>query len=203
MHMRSGTGEKMRPILIALALASVGTAAAAGPFGLEMGTPTSKLRVIGRADKPDTYQVAPPTPDAEFSAYVVVASSKQGLCKIVAFGKDHENDADGTAIRAAFEHVKATLAKQYGSSGDFDFVDFGSPWSKGGDFAMSLRENHRSLASFWDSSEESTLPGDITNIKLEAKATSSTTTYVTVTYEFANFGQCNGETVRTQNGRAL
>ena len=190
----------MRSVWMALAVASVGTAAAAGPFGLEMGTPTSKLHVIGKPKAVDTFEVAPPAPDAEFAAYVVVASAKDGVCKVLAYGKVHENDAEGATIRTVFKDVKARLAKQYGASGDFDFVDGTSPWIGRANYAASLRESHRTLASFWDPSEESTLPSDITAIKLEARATSSSATYVTVAYEFQNFDRCTAPPVRTYRG---
>lgn len=190
----------MRSVWMALAIASVGTAAAAGPFGLEMGMPASKLQVIGKSQAPNTFRIAPPSPDAEFTAYVVVASPKDGVCKVFAYGKIHENDADGATIRTVFNSVKADLAKQYGASGDFDFVDGTSPWIGRANYAMALRESHRTLASFWDPSEESTLPSDITAIKLEARAASASGTYVTVAYEFQNFDQCSAEPVRTYRG---
>ena len=160
----------------------------AAPFGVEMGTPIANLRVLSQ--KGSVYTVMAPNPNSEFESYMVIATAKTGVCKINGIGVDHTGDAEGSEIRGVFDKFKTILSTRYGTSKYYDFLHANSIWSNNTEFAMSLRQNQRTLADIWDAEEHSALAPDIDSIMLEAHATNTTTTYITVSYEFKNFKQC-------------
>jgi hypothetical protein len=163
-----------------------------------MGTPISKLHVL-KHDRENSYTIDVPTPNSEFESYVVLATPGTGVCKIVGIGKDHDGDAAGVEIRMAFNSMEAVLRSKYGNSKTFDFLQSGSIWNDVGDFAMALRRNERHLEGFWDRDENSTLPSDIRSINLSASATGSSSTYLTLSYEYTNMDACTAKRRATDN----
>lgn len=166
------------------------TAALAAPFGIAMGTPVNQLTVVS-TESPNTYKIRVPIPNSEFESYTVIAPPGIGVCKIIAVGRDHTGDHDGMAIRATYSDLKTALASKYGPSKEFDFIKNGALWSGDTEFAMSLRQNERILSSFWTAGYGSALPGDLTGVMIEGHATSASSTYVNIVYEYANFTQCS------------
>lgn len=179
---------------ITMAAASIIALAAwpalAGPFGIEMGDPISKYK-YKTTDSPYRYtltQVPTPFPDADF--YSVIATPETGVCKISMATKDFDNDSYGSKVQAEYEKLKKSLTDRYGSPTDsFDFLRSGSIWDESRDYAMSLKVDERVLSSFW-APKGKPVSGDIATITLEATATSGTSTYLAVRYEFKNTDRC-------------
>jgi hypothetical protein len=178
--------------------AAIGTAASAGPFGIEQGQPLSSLKVLKHV-RGNYYTVTVPSPHSNFEAYTVLVTPEDGVCKIAAIGKTLEGDAEGYEARRVYDNLKAGLQAKYGKSKDFDFLHSGSIWNKPNEWAMSLKQKERSLSSFWDQESGSTLPPDINSIMLDANAVSSTGTYVNVSYEFSNFSRCKNRIDKANN----
>jgi hypothetical protein len=84
--------------------------------------------------------------------------------------------------------MKAALSQKYGIPEDYDFLSAGALWKGSEDFAASLDQNERTLTSFW--MDVSDPANEVKSIKLEAKAARLSDTYVTLSYELKNFGQC-------------
>ena len=159
-----------------------------GAFGVAMGQPVSSLKVVKKLQG-NTYEVEVPKPNSEFEEYIVMAAPNTGVCKISALGKTHLNDRYGSDVRSAFDHLHAALVVRYGTAKDFDFLRAGSIWNDPQDFHMGVLKKERTLTSFWDRDNGSTLPVQLTSIMLDTRAVSSGP-YVALSYEFANFGKC-------------
>jgi hypothetical protein len=184
----------MRALVIAGAFFCLtATQAMAGVFGIEMGTPLSRLDVVKvRKTAPlGIYEINVPKPNSEFEAYMVVLTPKTGVCKIMGIGKDHPGDISGAEIRGVYSHLSDALTEKYGKHKTFDFIKAGSIWKDEGDFAMSLYQKERTLETFWDAEEASTLPSDLSSIDLQVTASSRSSTYLTLAYEFSNWDQCS------------
>ena len=189
----------MRGFAIALILLLAPAAAQAGPFGVERGMPLSKLQVIKKEDQPFYYEIRVPSPHPNFETYIAVVTPEDGLCKITGIGKTLEGDADGTIARSVFNELHSALSAKYGNSKDFDFLHANSIWNEPNEWAMSLKQNERSLASFWDREEHSNMPPDLSGITLQAHAVSSNGTYVNVSYEFSNSAACSTRSEASKN----
>jgi hypothetical protein len=169
-----------------------------GAFGLKMGQPVSSLKIVKKL-KENQYIVNVPLPNSEFTSYLAIASNNHGLCKVLGIGKDHENDRYGSETRSVFSNFKSILYQKYGKSNDFDFIRSGALWKDSNEWVMSLRQNERTLTSFWSRSEGSVLPNSIEGISLAANATSSDSSYITLGYEFTNFEKCKADFGHSDN----
>jgi hypothetical protein len=174
-------------------LLSTCQACLSGAFGIEFGIPISQLKLVHPSDDSYIYKVTPPQPNPEFDSYMVIATPHFGVCKISAFGRDHDNDADGSDIKITFADIRVKLAAKYGNSQDWDFPHAGDLWTEPQDFAMGLKTQSYTLASTWDPEHGATLPADTANIMLEAHASSMSTTYLSLGYESKTFSACKAE----------
>ncbi len=104
---------------------------------------------------------------------------KQKERTLVAFW-DEETGAD----------MSSTVAKQievvYGPSKVFDFLKYGSIWKEPNDWMMGLKQKERTLVAFWDDETGADMSSTVANIMLEANATSSSSGYLSLSYEFDN-----------------
>lgn len=156
----------------------------AGAFGIESGAPLSALDHPVPTKTPNTYTVATvPMPNSAFVGYAVVATDDGRVCKVLGFGQPYRGDLDGSQVRGAFTALVTRLESRYGPAKTYDFLHAGSIWSEPGDFAMGLYLEQRSLAALW----EVPLPEDLSGVMLQAIGLASTTTTLTISYEFNNF----------------
>lgn len=177
----------------ALAALFIAGSAFAGAFGIEQGTPISKLnvtRVVNDSTPYKTYRITVPMPNDEFSLYNVSATDSTGVCKITAIGKSYTNDGTGATIRGVFNRFKTALTAKYGKSTDFDYLHANASLSAPTQFADSLKADQRSLVSYWDSDSTKSLPSDIQSISLRATSIETNETYIVVAYELGNFDAC-------------
>ena len=167
-------------------------------FGVSRGQPITTLKVIKKFDS-SLYSVAPPAPNAEFESYTVVATPATGVCKIAGIGKDHDDDAYGGNSKSAFDRIESALEQKYGIHKHYDFIRSGALWGESREWVMSIKQNERFYASFWDLDEKSNLPVGLQSIALEILTTSSSSSYVKLTYEFSNFEQCKAKLSQSDN----
>lgn len=179
-------------VLLMLMGASNASAETPSAFGISMGEPVSALTIVKPGRSKASYLVKPTTPNAEFEAYMVFTSKKQGVCKVVGIGRDHASDRFGADTQSAFKSLRTALAGKYGNSKDFDFIKSGAKWTKPGEWAMAIQQNERTLSSFWEKDQKSKIPVGLT-VMLQAKSTSPDTSHVLLSYEFPNFKACSAE----------
>lgn len=190
-------GAACSPVLIEKAAAQTAPVEG-GAFGLEAGQPISSLKILKNVEK-NVYVVTVPRPNREFETYIAFATNKHGLCKIFAAGKSYENDRYGSETQSVFSKFKSVLIQKYGKSKDYDFLKYGALWKDSNEWVMSLKQNERSLESFWSRSEVIPWPNSLKNINLSAKATSSDSSYITLAYEFTNFEKCKSDDSQLEN----
>lgn len=184
--------SKTLAFFCAMFLAFFATPGMCGAFGIEFGTPINKLKVL-RIVADGAFAVAAPQPNAGFDGYMVFASAKLGVCKIVGEGKNHDNDAAGLDVRSDFDGLQTKLDAKYGPSKKYDFSHAGNIWTGPAEFSMALKTNSYTLAAAWEADKDPKFPANLANILLEAKALSSSTTYVSLQYEAKNFKACLDE----------
>ena len=182
----------MRKLLMAVGIAAstVSPLQAQEAFGIRGGAPISSLKVINgpTAESPYFYSVIPPVPNAEAESFHVTATPETGVCKVMMVGKSYDGDKYGSNGRAAFQKFYDALVAKYGkATNDYDLIRASSIWDEPEDYAMSLRQDDRMKASLWD---KNNLPTGFDAIALQLKAVSGSTTYLSLTYEFSNFDQC-------------
>lgn len=182
--------RRLAVIVAAVGLSvAAGLSASAAPFGLMMGAKLSELRVVKRTSE-ELYEIIPPAPNSEFESYLARITPGEGLCKVIAIGKNHEGDTNGIDIRDAFADFETNLGEKYGDGRKFDYLKSGSIWKESGEWAMAVSRKERAYTKFWTRDQGSKLPGDVTAISLDVKATGPSTTYLALTYELANYDRC-------------
>jgi len=126
---------------------------------------------------------AAPKPDPNFDTFLLIVAPKQGLVKLIATGKDIEDDAAGKLMRAQFTSLKADLTKLYGEPGDvFDFINSKSTLKGPNQFMISLTKTERSLSAYWTKKD---FGNQITSISLEGQGLGDDKGYLSLEYEFA------------------
>lgn len=183
--------------VIAIVAITVAAGAKAGPFGLEMGTPLSKL-VVEKQLKENAYQISVPKTNSDFGRYLAIVTPEDGLCKILAIGVDHPSDAQGVMVREIFAALTSVLSGKYGAPKTYDMLETGALWTAPSAYAMSLFQGERTLTNAW--APPNGLPDNIQSIMLEANATSASSTHVTLSYEFNNLQQCVTHEKAKDNG---
>jgi hypothetical protein len=174
------------------------------PFGFRMGTPASEIRtrfaVTPVEGNPGVFRTtAAPTPHPEFEAYLLVTSPSEGLCKVVAMGRNFDTSDFGTQVRSHYSDIRDALTQRYGEGQEFDHVRSGSLWTESRYFMMGLVRGDRVLQTFWTRERRPDLPQNVSAIAVQAKAASAREAYINVSYEFANFDRCTRERERTLN----
>lgn len=162
-----------------------------GPFGFYKGeTMEQAIASVGRSHvkeiKDDILHLdAAPKGHPEFEQYSLIFSPKEGLLKITAVGVDIKDDADGSESRVKFQRFKTALIATYGQPSDqFDFLQAGSLWTESRDFMMGVLKKERVLDAYWKPADH---VHGINIIALDLGATSSSTGYVNVSYEFVGW----------------
>ena len=158
-----------------------------GPFGTTWLSSKEELEKDGTLtlyeDFGDyaTYEFSPKKSHSAFDMYLVLILKDIGLVKIVAGGKDIKCSGYGTELRSAFESMKESLTKTYGSAVEEQDYNASSVWSDPEDWMYALKFGHRRLASYW---ETETLV-----VLLEACADYITVGYLTLTYEHEKWNE--------------
>ena len=182
-------------LLLALPLAAV--PAMAGPFGLNIGEPFSRLHVI-QHNADNSYRVAVPEPESEFRSYFVFMTPTDKVCKIIAAGKPHERE-DTIDVFPAYVAAKSSLIRSYGKpADDLDFCKGG----RGGamfcflgsihgakNVAQEIREKLLVLKTVWTGPQ---LSDHLEKISLTPAAGSFHETHLVLSFEGKDAEACPG-----------
>lgn len=185
--------------VLGLSVASAQTA----PFGLNLGMKVDDLRLLGAKpidNAPGRWDLlTPPTPNSNFSGYLLTATPKQGLCRIAALGVTLKNDASGEQARSKYNDLVGIITQKYGKpTSEYDYLDPKSIWNGRSDFAMAINKDERTLESYWLNISNPS----IKNIMVAVRSLSSTDTYVNVIYELNNFTDCSAE-LKSKSGDGM
>ena len=201
-------------VVMSNAPAPFGLPLEAGPLrSIDLGDPSKVIGGILSEYRVDN----PPNPHPLFASYIVLAHDELGILKITGIGKANNNDKYGQAVRGAFDRVVKSLDGKYGtnlrhianesvSSGDrsgiaqtFDYLKSSSIWNRDDDFLRALVDDDRVLAKYYN------LEGydPLSNISVEAKALSSSKSYLTIRYEATSFGRIMNAAQAAQDDAAL
>jgi hypothetical protein len=188
----------MRNFLTALVLIALPTVANGQALGVRMGDPVNKY--AGKWSSEGVYEIRVPEPNSEFESYLAFATPSAGICKVVAVGKTHKNDDYGTGVRAAYEVLRAALTARYGRNKSFDFLRSGALWDEPREWVWSIYKDERTLSTFWDAEEQSTLPSSLQAVALEVNSARPTSgAYLSLGYEFSNMASCKGALTARDN----
>lgn len=180
---------RMRPVAIIVFIGIVTALANAGPFGIEMGMTLQQIESLSGAAAKEFgigYEIQPPKVHPSFDVYVALISPTLGVYKIVAFGKSKTVSSFGTELKSDFDKIRKQIEVVYGPSKVFDFLKYGSIWKEPNDWMMGLKQKERTLVAFWDDETGADMSSTVANIMLEANATSSSSGYLSLSYEFDN-----------------
>ena len=161
-------------------------------FGITMGQSVTALHII-KTIRPNVYKITVPLPNREFESYYVFATKKQGVCKVVASGRDHNDDRYGADTKLSYNKIKEGLSTKYGTFEEFDFLRDGALWRDSNDWVMSIKQHERTLRVFWVSDVNSNLPTEVQGIDLSVEATEIDSSYIRLGYEFSNLAACESE----------
>lgn len=174
-----------------------------GPFGFTQGMTLAQLKKVGpitSSAMPLVYRTTvAPKPHPGFEGYSLVVSPTNGLCKVLAVGKDIQTNGFGIDVRSAFERLETALTERYGSSSKFDELLPGSIWKDANDWTIGLAKKERFLMAAWNRKYGSTLPPGVDTIALEAKGMSNGKAYLQLAVEFENFDKCQAEMAAEEN----
>jgi hypothetical protein len=161
----------------------------ANTFGFYAGeTKQQIIAAIGQAaviqTKGDILEVnAAPLPNPAFDTFLLIVGPRQGLVKLIATGKDVEDDPAGKQIKAQFTTLKADLSKLYGEPGDvFDFINAKSTLKGPNQFMIALTKTERSLSAYWTKKD---FGSQITSISLEGNGLGDDKGYLSLEFEFS------------------
>jgi len=161
----------------------------AQPFGIEMGTPQSKLNVVKSLEDPYSYVAIPPKTHPEFESFVVVATPTQGTCVVRGIGVTHSNDKYGTEIQHAFATIRQQVDATYGRSQLNDFLQPGALWRDANEWVRAVEKHERVYQAVW----EGTLANNVVQILLTTGALDNERSYLKLQFHFTNFGACDAE----------
>jgi hypothetical protein len=93
--------------------------------------------------------------------------------------------------------MEASLRETYGTGRRTDYLKEGSTLSGPRQWMAALQRKERVLSAFWFAGlGTSTLPPELNGIELQANATTATSGYLSVNYEFRNLAACQREAQR-------
>jgi hypothetical protein len=205
----SATGVQVPSMTSASTVSQPGVKAAVpaqGPFGFEKGmTREQIIQMVGRgAIDPDPQDLphgrltltTAPKPHSSFDKYVLYISPKGGLLKVLAIGKDISTDAYGLELQQAYASIVEGVSKKYGPpTNSFDYHK-GDLFKDADQWMMALYDKDRTLESFWDITRPI---NNVTEIKVEAKATGRDTGFVNYVVEFVGWDQYVDERKASQD----
>ncbi|MBV9110090.1 MAG: hypothetical protein JO306_11835 [Gemmatimonadetes bacterium] len=186
-----------KPVVPAAAPATGTVQPPAAPFGFRMGMTLRELAAYGIRPvegEPGLYSLSrAPNAQGEFVGYGAVVSPTRGLCKVIGVGREVRTSQFGDQIRTEFERLEALLASKYGPGERYDAVKDGSRWTAPQYWMMGLHEGDRQLVAFWSAERGADLPPNLGVIGLEVMASSLSVANLRLSYEFANFPDCEKE----------
>ena len=169
-----------------------------GPFGLAKGISadelTGALKFKAIANNPDLYEGKPPNEVNGFESYIVIATPKAGLCRIVVNTPDEVANGSGDQAKQAVDRLADSLKLKYGDRPNkTDYVGTGV-YKRNPEFWMMGRtEDSVFYAYAWESKGDAVLPNDLRSVEVSAQASNISKSYAKIVYTFSNFDECVAE----------
>lgn len=192
----AGVGAKTTTPDSAIAATAV---TSSGPFGLAMAISetelASKLGFVKSDKARHMFQGQPPIPIDDFSDYYAVTAPISGICKVGASRTITAVSGTGEQIKAAADRIAQALEQQYGKpSLKKDKVKTDIYTRRPQFWMVGLKEGSVSYGYLWANGKtERELPDNILNIIVFARAKAINRGEVGVSYEFANYADCQKE----------
>jgi hypothetical protein len=186
--------------LIVVLLLCAAPSAYAGPFGLEMGMPLSKLKTLmpnlKPTDRAGIYETKTvPKGHPRFTWYLLLITPQSGLCKVLGVTEKIETSDFGTQLVDEFDRIADALEKKYGNGKRLDELRYGSMWTETRYWMMGLLKGDRTLQKLWSTA----LPDNLDSVLLEAVAFSNDQGGLKLGYEFTNFNTCRTQVLEKEN----
>jgi hypothetical protein len=134
-----------------------------------------------------------PKPNSSFAQFALVVSPTAGLCQIRAISNDIHTSRFGYELKSSFDEMKGALTEVYGKPVLMDTLIAGSIWREPKEWMMSLRQKERYLSVAWTATSASPLKYNLSEIEMDARATSSDEGYYMLQYTFNNWNVCQSE----------
>ncbi len=187
------------PVAFASAADSPATVQYQGTFGLAMGISeldlTQRYSYVKSDKAKHLFEGQPPIPASEFADYYAVTAPISGICKLGAARTITAVSGSGEQIKAAADRIAQALEQQYGKpSQKKDKVKTDIYTRRPQFWMVGLKEGSVSYGYLWANGKtERELPDDILNIIVFAQAHAINRGEVGVSYEFANYADCQKE----------
>ena len=188
-------------IITTLSLFSVTQGLAQTAFGLTLG------QTLPDDAKPNTsngqYTVTPPKTHSLFDFYNVYFHQDYGICRIIAYGKDNEDDKYGTDAKSQYNRIKRSLNKKYKSNetlketNEYEFLKTNALYKDDDDFAISIEKEDRYHETHWNFKDS-----DLETISLRINSISYQETYIVLNY-YASFETDCMDKIRSVDEDAL
>ena len=171
-----------------------------GPLGLAMGIPVDVLVKQlefeePTSESPNVYFGAPPKPAPGFNSYFVIATARQGVCKVAAIANvDVVNDS-GDQLKSETDRIAEMVELKYGKPTKKYDVALQDVYRRNSQFfMMALREDAVVYAYSWANKSGGTaLPNDLAEIEVRAAASAPKKAWVRLLYTFNNNAVCSAE----------
>ena len=172
----------LRSIAVVFALATPVAAQDAGPFGLTWLVSTSDVEALGVSLAPlagSDYGKAftasgLPKALSDMETAILSFGYNDQLWRIVAFGKENDNDGYGSLAKARYADLATSLEKSYNVTGTYTRPALDSFYAKPENFAYALSKNE----AFW----YSTYTSPVADIELSIDAVGVNDTYWRLIY---------------------
>lgn len=188
--------------LALIVLALIAPVAHAGPFGLEKGMRLEAVQRVATLKQVEPYVYSTPRlPESHpiFKDFRLIITPNHGLCKFVAWSDGINTSVYGDELRQVYDNIYSALERKYGSNLKFDHLNAGSIWDERRDWMMGLYKKERTLSTYWDEEEKSSLSDQLQAVTLKAIAVSQNVGLISVTYEFDNAASCLDFVRQTDN----
>lgn len=171
-----------------------------GPLGFAAGLSKDEIEAMTGVtlslidEKQSLYGIEKsPKPNSSFVQFALVVSPTAGLCQIRAISKDIHTSRFGYELKSSFDEMKGALTEVYGKPVVMDTLIAGSIWREPKEWMMSLRQKERYLSVAWTATSASPLKYNLSEIEMDARATSSDEGYYMLQYTFNNWNVCQSE----------
>lgn len=175
------------------------------PFGLKMGMTPKEVKSEGihlTEMSTGTYQTNQmPLNHEDFTRYVLLFSSKSGLCSIGAYSESVWTMLTGVELKAKFKYYEDVLSEKYGKpTAKIDQVEEPQAWGAPIDWMPSLLVGKRTYTAQWNLDPAQF--NHLQKLSITAQASGRDKGGINIQYAFTNESSCL-EDIRKDMNKAL
>ncbi|WP_308921528.1 hypothetical protein [Janthinobacterium sp. J1-1] len=167
----------------------------AGPFGLAKGVTTEQLTGAFGFKAAETasnvYAGIPPRPVEGLVDYIVLATKRSGLCRIVASTPVAVANDSGDQVKASVDRLAESLKIKYGDTPvKTNYVGSGTFKRNPDMWMIGLKDDSVIYGYTWESKAAAPLHNELRAVEVTAQASDSSNAYAKIVYTFNNFDDC-------------